>query len=296
MLDRILCGMLAMGCTSSLLACIPGAQPFGAGANSAVAASAGPVASSAEVEGQWDIVRFAGHQPRRLQGTTRAAFADFRPEGVALRIECNYSGANGHVEAGRFVSRPGDRMQTTMGCGPEREARDTALFGFFDRSPNVERLRDGRLRLAAGDTELLLERPQKRRLAYLPSVQELMGEWKLAEITRYHPQGGYSGIGLSDVPGHIAFDGISAKYSACPQYALNYRFSAEGQIEKIGGAALPAERVGCNALKGEWPGRDMPVPWDVLRVLHGDPLVERIDADTLLVSSDGYGVLLVRQK
>lgn len=305
--EKIVCAVLSVLATGSLFACAStSVSPSGIVSQSPNAAgwpegvdgreAPGPVASTAEIAGQWDIVRFEHHEPRRLQGTTRAAFADFRPDGVALRIECNYSGAQGRVEQGRFVPRHGDRPQTAMGCGPEREARDTALFGFFDRSPTVERLGDGRLRLTASGSELLLKRPARRRLAYLPSVRELLGEWRLAEVTRYHPEGGYSGVGLSEIGGHISFDGITVAYSVCPQFALRYRYTGEGQIEKIGGAAIPAQRVGCDALKGEDFGRDMPVPWDVLRVLHGNPLVERVDADTLLVSNDEYGVLLNRQK
>ena len=91
-------------------------------------ARAEPVANSEAIEGQWDIVSFRGYAPRRLQGTDRAAVADFRRNSVALRIECNSSGVAGEVRNGRFVSRPGDRIQTLVGCGPVREARDAALF------------------------------------------------------------------------------------------------------------------------------------------------------------------------
>lgn len=295
MFDRIISGALALCSTAGLLACIPAAYPDLRSADTGEAKAGTPVQNTAQIEGQWDIVRFDGYEPRRLQGTTRAAFANFHGQHVGLRIECNSSGVSGRIDNGGFYSMPGDRIQTAMGCGREREERDAALFR-FDRNPTVERLANGRLRLAADDTELLLERPAQRRLAYLPSAQELLGEWRLVEITRFAPSGGYTGIGLSDVAGVLAFDGIKASFAPCPAFALSYRYTAEGRIEKIGGPNLPSERVACDALKQEWRGENMPVPWDVMRVLHDNPMVERVDANTLMMSTERFGVLLSRDE
>jgi hypothetical protein len=161
------------------------------------------VSSSAEIRGQWDVVSFESYAPVRMHGSTRAAFADFDARGVRLRIECNYSGVNGFVRDGKFVSQRDLRAQTQMGCGPEREARDERYFSFFDREPSVELLSDGRLRLLAGETKLILERTEKRRLAYIPEWKSLAGKWRLESLTHYGTEGGYSGIGLSDVPGRI---------------------------------------------------------------------------------------------
>lgn len=199
-----------------------------------------PVTSSQDILGEWDIVNFDGHEPRRLSGSKRSAFADFGDNGVNLQIECNHLGASGTVRDGRFVSSPSQRFQTEIGCGPEREERDSQLFTFFDRNPSVERLPDGRLLLTAGDTQLLLERPAQRRLAYLLPPQELLGEWHMVGITHYLEQGGHAGIGLSDVSGRIVFDGIEAEYSRCPQYKIAYRYTEAGVVEKIGGRALPS--------------------------------------------------------
>lgn len=297
MLQRLLSALLAPCCTAILLACVPaaGGDPVIALPVLSGGARAEPVANSEAIEGQWDIVSFRGYAPRRLQGTDRAAVADFRRNSVALRIECNSSGVAGEVRNGRFASRPGGRIQTLVGCGSVREARDAALFGFFDRSPAVERLANGRLRLTAGDGVLLLERPATRRLAFLPTVQQLLGEWRLVQITRYHEGGGMSGIGLSDVPGRIEFDGMTARFAPCPQYALRYRYAPEGRIEKLEGPSVPEQRRGCDALKESFAGRDMPQPWDVLRVLHADPLVELVDDETILLSTERFGVLLTRR-
>lgn len=298
MFERLLSGLLAPCCTAALLSCVPGASGDVPGAAAPLpdrSLPGAPVANSAAIEGQWDIASFRGYAPRRLSGTRRAAFADFGSAEVVLQIECNASGVMGAVRGGRFVSRPGDRIQTLVGCGPEREARDAALFGFFDRNPVVEQLPDGRLRLTAGSDTLVLERPPARRLAFLPSPQQLLGEWRLLEITRYQKGGGTAGIGLSELPGRIEFDGISARYSLCPQFALRYRYAPEGRLEKLSGAAVPNEPRGCGTLEAEPFGRDMPRPWDVIRTLHANPLVELVDEQTILLSTERFGVLLTKR-
>lgn len=297
MFERLLSVLLAACCTATLMACIPGSSgrgPFPIPPASD-RAPATPVARTSEIAGQWDIVSFQDHRPRRLNGMTRAAVADFRADGVRLMIECNSSGVSGEVRDGRFVARPGDRIQTLVGCGPVREARDAALFGFFERRPTVERLADGRLRLTAGADVLLLERPARRRLAFLPSPQQLLGGWRLLEISRYFDGGGLNMLGLSDVAGRIEFDGIGARYTPCPQYSLRYRYAPEGRIEKLAGPDIPNRRQGCEALREEFERRDIPTPWDVMRVLHADPLVELVDRETILLSTEEFGVLLTKR-
>ena len=301
-IERMICALGATCATATLFACVPAVQQMGEPAPvtatkvdpSRATVEVEPVASSQDVLGEWDIVNFDGHEPRRLMGSTRAAFADFGNEGVSLQIECNYSGASGTVRDGRFVSSPGQRFQTEIGCGPEREERDRQLFTFFDRNPTVERLPDGRLLLTAGDTQLLLERPARRRLAYLLPPHELLGEWRMVEITHHFEQGGRAGIGLSEVPGRIVFDGIEAGYSRCPQYNIAYRYTETGEIEKIDGSALPSDPIDCKPLGEKAFNADMPVQWDVMRVLHSDPRLEKVDDDTILMSTDRYGVLLTK--
>lgn len=297
--------LLACCCTAALFACIPAAS---SSLEQTIVQDSvspplrddltpSPVNSSQEIVGDWDIVSFDGHEPARMNGTTRTAFADFSLTGVRLRIECNYSGAAGEVVNGRFVAGENDGVQTAMGCGPEREDRETQLFAFFrNDDPRAERLSDDRLRLTGKGHELLLERPARRRLAYLPSAKDLLGEWRLLQITRYDGQGGWAGIGLSETPGRLVFDGITASYSRCPQYGLSYRYTVDGRIEKTAGAALPPEPTGCGELVEAMHGTDMPVPWDVMRVLHSNPVAERVDDGGLLLSNDQFGLLLTQEK
>lgn len=300
MLDRFACAFAAVASTAGLLACVPVAGNLAAGspapasaAPAAAAAAATPVAATREIVGQWDIVSFRGYRPPRLQGTTRAAVADFDAEGfISLRIGCNGSGATGEVRNGRFYPRPGDRITTLMGCGPEREARDAALFGFFDRSPTVERLSDGRVRLTAGRDELLLERPAVRRLAFLPSPQQLLGEWRPVEIVRYDRYGGITGIGLSEVAARIVFDGITAAVTSCPGWAVPYRYTTDGRIDRLDPAPGVSE---CPALSDQAMGLGAPVPRDVLAVLHGNPMAELVDEETILLSTKHFGLLLTKR-
>jgi hypothetical protein len=257
-------------------------------------ATGAPVQDGAAIAGAWDVARFEGHEPRRLSGTVRAAFADFRADGVSLRIECNYSGRPGAVRDGRFVAMPGDAMQTAMGCGAEREARDERFFSFFSKSPTIEQLGPDRLRLRAGGTELILERPALRRLRFVPPPAEIQGTWRMLEITRYIPAGGYTGSGLSEVPGRIVISGDRIGYSRCPQYHASFRWGEGGRLEKIGGTAPPQGFRDCVELAGPGPGYELPAPADVLALLHASPLVERTPEGALLISTETTGLLITK--
>jgi heat shock protein HslJ len=270
------------------------AAPAEAASEPAPAAEAPtPVQTYAEIDGAWDVASFEGYEPRRLSGTSRAAFADFRPAGVGLRIECNYSGRSGTVRDGRFVRVASDGGQTAMSCGPERHDRERRFFSFFENNPTIERLGPERLRLKSGATELILERPALRRLKFVPAPADLEGKWRLLELTRYHPEGGYSGIGLSEVPGRLVFSGDRLFYSRCPQYGLSFRWGEGGRLEKEGAAAPPAAPADCRELREPYPVPALPKPADLLELLHGNPAVER-SGDALLISTDRLGLLITK--
>jgi hypothetical protein len=105
-----------------------------------------PALSHGDVAGRWDVLSFEAYQPPSRHG----AFANFWPHGLSVRLECNRSRIPGVVRDGRLVTQPGPITATEMGCGAELEARDSRFFSFFKRSPSVERLANGRLRLVAG--------------------------------------------------------------------------------------------------------------------------------------------------
>lgn len=246
-----------------------------------------PVPSPAEIAGRWDVVSFEGYQPASRHG----AFANFWPHGVSLRIECNRSSIPGLVRDGRFLTQPGPRMSTEMGCGAEREQRDSRYFSFFDRSPTIERLSNGRLRLVAGNSVLILERPEQRRLAYRPERDELEGRWRMESLTRYGPQDGESGIGLSDLPGLIVIQGNRLSYDRCPQFALTFTYSADGRLMKTGGAVLPA-KLDCAQLRLPWQTTALPTPDEILPLLHGNPWVEELGNRRMLIANGQLGLVV----
>jgi hypothetical protein len=260
-----------------------------------VAEAAAPVRGYADVAGQWDVASFEGYAPERLSGANRAAYADFQPTGVSLRIECNSSGRAGVVRDGRFVPMPGDGIQTVMGCGREREARDSRYFSFFENSPTIERLGRDRLRLRAGGIELILERPALRRLGFVPTPAEIEGKWRMLGLTRFIPEGGYTGIGLTEIPGRIVIEGDRIGYSRCPQYDVTFRWGEGGRIEKIDGAAPQGNLRDCLELNGPASGYRLPDPADVLALLHAGPLVERTRRGELVLSTGELGLVLTRE-
>ena len=258
-----------------------------------------PVASLAEVEGRWDIVRFEDYRPEsRLQGSTPATFAHFRTAmggSVGLRIECNYSGAAGSIVDGQWRARPSDGIQTSMGCGSEGEARDSRLFAFFDLEPTIRRQSDGRLLVTAPDgRELVLERPEQRRLAFRISAADLLGDWRMEEVHYQYEEGGFAGIGLGEVPGRIRFEQGRAYYTRCADEAVRTSYEEElGMLRKIGDAPLPTQ-ADCPALRSDFGGaNDMPSAIDVLTALHSNPFMER-SGDRLVMQAGEIAVTLTK--
>jgi hypothetical protein len=138
-------------------------------------------ASLQEIAGQWDIVRFDGHPPPRLDNDgQRHAYVDVDRGSLRFSVGCNHSGMSGRIESGILYPAPvDDGMQTSMGCGIEREARDDTFFKFFRARPRVALLPGGRLRMVAPGHELVLERPSVRRLAMGPALSEITGIWRV---------------------------------------------------------------------------------------------------------------------
>lgn len=288
-MKRILVAMLA---ANALAACHT--DPANTLNGSDVASlAATPVASSQEIEGHWSIVSFEDYRPERMQGTTPAAFATFTDNGVALRIECNYSGADGYVRDGRWVSVPGDRIMTLMGCGQEREDRDSRLFAFFDRNPDAALLSNGQLRFVAGETVLVLERPERRRLDYLVPAAQIDGKWRMDFLTRYEPMGGYSGIGLQDLPGRLVIDAGRAYYNRCPQYAVTFNYSQDGRLVKTAGT-LPDKPV-CPGLTTTAEYGELPRAIEILDLLHSDPWLEDVGDGAVILSNDRLAIQMTQQ-
>lgn len=260
----------------------------------------GPITDGSAIAGLWDVASFGGYEPAfRLIEGNHAAFADFYDGGVRLRMECNYSGEAGELEDGRFASaNPDDPSFTTtsMACGDDGAMeRERAFFIFFRQHPTVEWQGSDRLRLVADGTELILDRPERRRLAHVPPPGELQGKWRMVGLTRYLPHGGYSGGGLHEVPGRIAISGDRLEYTRCPQFALDFALE-DGRLVKRGGRQTPGDAAQCAELQdGYEPHPDQPRLWDVMRVLHGNPAVERSGEGTITLSTDEFAVTITQQ-
>ncbi len=287
---------------SALLACVPVSQPAkvknDAGAllvTDQIKHEPVPVSDIAIILGNWDVASFEGYEPRRLSGTVRAAFADFGKNGVRLRIECNYSGRAGTVINGHFKTAS-DNMssETEMGCGRERESRDTRYFSFFDKNPLIEKLGPNRLRLNAQGGELILERPAIRRLRFVPTSGEIQGRWRIMEVTRYMPQGGHTGIGLSEISGWLVISGDRIYYSKCPQYAVTFRLGTSGKLENVASADLRIAPKDCPELGEPASAPEMPMQFDAMRLIHANPAIEKADGNSILLSTDELGLLITK--
>lgn len=242
------------------------------------------VTSLSEIAGPWDIASFAGYTPVRLHEGTRRAFVDVDGSRLSYAIECNYSGNAAEIDAAGILhdrSEDGMRISTAMGCGPVGEAREGAFFGFFGSNPRVQWLSGGRVRLFNGRTELILERPEARRLANLPSHAQMTGRWVPQMALRLMEGNGHQGWGFQE-PAVLAIAPGTIAYSGCGGVSFTYRFTADARIDTSGetGTAQCDRDSQSSAL---------------LRVLRGDPLVERIAGGGIALTA-GDEVITLRSE
>lgn len=220
------------------------------------------VTSLSEIEGLWDIESFADYRPARLgEDGLRRAYVDIGARGLSYTMECNYSGNAAAID-GQGVLRDTSeepRLSTAMSCGPEIDARDRSFFGFFSSRPRVTRLPDGRLRMASGQAELILQRPAERRLAFVPPLSEIAGRW-VPQMTSRVEGGGPSGWGFQDETVLTVTDD-RLSWSGCGGLTIRFRYTREGRIEKLEEQGRPS----CT----DNPGSIL------VQVLRAGPLVER---------------------
>lgn len=247
-----------------------------------------PVMALSEIGGEWQVVEFGGYRPARVTHPRPAAFASFGPGGVGLRIECNWSGAPGTIRDGRFVppANPEPQAQTAMGCGKEREERDARYFAFFGKSPTIEHIAGGQLRLFADGTELILERPEAIRLETLPKIADLAGEWRVEGLQLINREG-MRGIGLDPSTVIVlAADRIAVK--GCPAGAVTIDFTADGRLARTGGADAAGVIAACGTFDKAGFGMPDLKPALVADVLAGSPKVYWGGPDKLtLQTADG---------
>jgi hypothetical protein len=241
------------------------------------------VTSLSEIAGAWDIASFGGYTPVRLHEGIRRSYVDIGPRGLSYVIECNYSGNPARIgrDGVLYDESDGSRLSTLVGCGPVGEAREGAFFSFFGSRPKVTWIDARRIRMSNGRTELILERPEVRRLANVPRLKEIAGRWIPQMATRIMNNNGYSGSGFQE-PGVVTVAGNSLTYTGCGGLRFSFTYTHEGQIRTQGEAAP-------SACGGDGPGSML------VLVVENDPLVERIAGGGLALTA-GSEVITLRSE
>ena len=259
------CGAVILVAALAAAACSDRQPPLGK--------SERPVTSLGEIAGSWDIARFGGYTPTRLHEGVRRAYVHVGPDRLSYVIECNYSGNRAHIDAaGTLHDDEGGRTQTLMGCGAERSARDRAFFSFFAAKPKVSWAGPKRVRMADGETELLLERPELRRLAHLLPARRLAGRWVPQTAAAANPKTGSSGESFRQ-PSLVVIDGESLSYSGCGGARFSFRYSSDGRMTDV----REQGRAEC--------GDDI-ASATLLRIIRSNPLVERDSTGLALTAGD----------
>ena len=255
-----------------------------------------PVTDVMQVLGDWQVLSFDGYEPPVYVHPRPHAFASFAFEGgVGLRLECNWSGAAGQVADGRF-NYPADappQGQTAMSCGPEKNKRESAFFGFFRKNPTMEIRPDGRLLMRAGDSELLLARVEEVRIATLPTMDDISGPWR-AESFMKMDNGGIRGIGLSGLAERVVIGETGLALSGCAEATVTTRYTEDGRLERTGGADAAAIRKACGDLTG---GFSMPglSGTELADLLASSPTVYRSGKDRITLASADLVLDLTRE-
>ena len=127
------------------------------------------------------------------------------------------------------------------------------------------------------------------------SVDEYLdGEWRLVEIAR-ESSARIVVLDLRGITGRVRFGDAVAGYSECPAYDFAYLVDADGRLVKLRDETLPNASTQCPGLPGtSLPLETAPVPWDAMRVLHGDPELAILDLEVMLLSSGGQILVLER--
>jgi hypothetical protein len=254
--------------------------------------SARAVASLAEVAGEWDVVSFGDHAPPRLGGGgLRSSYVNIGRDRLSFSIGCNHSGMPGAVRADGVLvaATPDDGIQTAMGCGPEREARDRDFFAFFRSRPRAVLLADGRLRLSGAGRTLLLERAEIRRLAFGPPLAEISGTWRVVTFLRFG-NGGHQGWGAMYAPGRVTIGPSTISYSRCPSSAVRFRYTADFTLFRESPAELPP-----SPCAGVRPAATEVEPM-LAALLGQSPHAERVPGGRYVLRSRDYAVLLATEE
>jgi hypothetical protein len=239
------------------------------------------VTSLAEIAGPWDIASFDGYVPTRLHEGVPRARVRVDDDRLSYVIECNHSGNRAALDrTGTLHDHEGGRTKTLMGCSAEGSARDQAFFWFFASKPKVSWAGAKRVRMSNGKTELLLERPELRRLAHLLPLDRLAGRWVPQMATATNPKTGSSGESFQH-PSVVVLRPDSLSYSGCGGARFIFRYTEDGRMADV----REQGRAEC--------GDDF-ASATLLRIMRSQPLVER-DATGLALTAGDIAVNLMSE-
>jgi hypothetical protein len=231
------------------------------------------VTSLAQIAGPWDIAHFDGYEPTRLHEGLRRSQVHVDIDRLSYTIECNHSGNRASLDrTGTLHDLEGGRIQTLMGCPAEQSARDRAFFAFFASKPKVHWAGPKRLCLSNGKTELLLERPELRRLAHLLPPDRLVGRWVPQMANATNPKTGSSGESFVQ-PSVLVLGQGSLRYSGCGGARFTFRYTRDGRMADV----REQGRAEC--------GDDFPSA-TLLRIMRSHPFVERDRTGLALTAGD----------
>ena len=252
------------------------------------------ISSLAEVQGQWDIVVFNGYRPPRLDGDgQRHAFVDVLSDSMSFTIGCNFSGMTARIdETGRLLeTSEGESVDTTMGCGRERQQQEAEFFAFFRSEPGVVRLADGSLKMESRTGTLLAQRPGIRRQAQLPaSLRDIAGDWK-ADILYYETQPGGSRNLLAPLDGGradlaLSGDSITLRFD-CEVVQQKLEHLAPGELRAGPGASDRRTALPCRIGQAD---REL-----IASLVTGAISVERIDSERLHLVAGNVRAVAIRE-
>jgi len=166
---------------------------------------------------------------------------------------------------------------TLMGCPAEQAARDRRFFRFFASKPKVRWAGLQRLVIYNGSTQLLLERPELRRLSFLIPPAELAGRWVPQMAIGLNPATGSTGESFRD-PALVVITPGSLSYSGCGGARFSFRYT------RVGGFTDVTEHGKADC------GSDF-ASATLIRILRSNPRVER-DAGGLALTVGEYAISL----
>lgn len=264
--------------------------------------------------GEWDVIRFDDFVPKsRLNSEgKRSAYVDFyddekKPNSLTtiLYIGCNYSGNTLQLDLRNKLYQLSDIAQrhgqitTQKGCPPDLQKRDESFFTFMEKSPNIERLGEHRLRLWTDAQELILEKKATRQSRNaIQKFETIHGAWSITMVSK-------AGLGLGGsffAPEPIIISKDKIQYGELDPYLKSPRIEG-GKI--VGTVVGDFERHDCYASRSfslvDISSREAPIATEpnaicfVLDTLLGQPVAEPMGLTNFVkLTSGDYGLTLKR--